>query len=123
MKTRLTLAPGANGTKELVARYGDRLVCVRYRYDAARRLRIKTVELIEEEAPLIEAGGVYLVKIRYEETALREQIRQAGARWDPARKLSKTTGAIVRSSASRNASSADSARPPLRYIHVETDFY
>jgi hypothetical protein len=50
MKTRLTLAPGANGTKKLVERYGERLVCVRYGYDAERRKRIKTMELIEEEA-------------------------------------------------------------------------
>jgi len=50
LKTRLTLAPGANGTKNLVKRYGTRLVCVRYRYDSERRVRIKTVELIEEES-------------------------------------------------------------------------
>jgi hypothetical protein len=33
METRLSLAPGQNGTKKLLARYGERLVCVRYRYD------------------------------------------------------------------------------------------
>ena len=33
MRTRLTLKPGQRGTKQLVAEYGDRLVCVRYRYD------------------------------------------------------------------------------------------
>jgi hypothetical protein len=27
--------PGQRGTRKLVTRYGDRLVCVRYRYDAA----------------------------------------------------------------------------------------
>jgi len=51
MRTRLTLQPGQSGTKELVEQYGDRLVCVRYRYDATRRRRFKTVELIVEEAP------------------------------------------------------------------------
>jgi hypothetical protein len=48
METRLTLAPGQNGTKKLLARYGDRLVCVRYRYDSERAVRHKTVELIVE---------------------------------------------------------------------------
>jgi hypothetical protein len=48
METRLTLAPGKNGTKKLLARYGERLVRVRYCYDAARRVRHKTVELIVE---------------------------------------------------------------------------
>ena len=46
METRLSLAPGQNGTKKLLATYGERLVCVRYRYDAARKVRHKTVELI-----------------------------------------------------------------------------
>ena len=51
METRLSLAPGQNGTKKLLATCGDRLVCVRYRYDAQRRLRHKTVELIVETTP------------------------------------------------------------------------
>lgn len=48
METRLTLAPGRNGTKKLLARYGEQLVRVRYCYDAARKVRHKTVELIVE---------------------------------------------------------------------------
>jgi hypothetical protein len=49
LKTKLTLRPGQRGTKQLRAQYGDRLVCVRYRYDAQRHRRVKTVELIIEE--------------------------------------------------------------------------
>jgi hypothetical protein len=48
-RTRLTLTPGASGTKKLLARYGKRLVCVRYHYDAERPRRITTVELLDEE--------------------------------------------------------------------------
>jgi hypothetical protein len=33
METRLTLRPGMPGTKRLLARYGERLVCVRYLYE------------------------------------------------------------------------------------------
>jgi hypothetical protein len=51
METRLKLCPGQNGTKKLVKQYGEKLVCVRYRYDAARKKRYKTVELIVDEAP------------------------------------------------------------------------
>jgi hypothetical protein len=51
METRLSLVPGQNGTKKLLARCGERLVCVRYRYDAARKARHKTVELIVETTP------------------------------------------------------------------------
>ena len=50
MEARATLRPGKKGTKKLVARFGDRLICVRYRYDARRRKRFTTVELIVEEA-------------------------------------------------------------------------
>jgi hypothetical protein len=96
LKTRLILLPGANGTKKLTERYGDRLVSVRYRYDEQGRKRLKTVELIEEEAAWIASGGVYLVKIGYEETVLRERIKAAGARWDRERRLWQTTGAVVR---------------------------
>ena len=50
METRLTLRPGVPGTKKLLARYGERLVCVRYLYDEARGRRLKTVELVIDEA-------------------------------------------------------------------------
>ena len=96
LKTRLTLAPGANGTKKLVERYGDRLVCVRYRYDRERRTRIKTVELIEDESPWMPAPLIYLVKIGYEEGALREKVKAAGGRWNATKKLWLVTGAEVR---------------------------
>ena len=45
-RVRLSSKPGQPGTKSLVAQYGERLVCVRYRYDAQKRRRFKTVELI-----------------------------------------------------------------------------
>ena len=48
MKTRLILKPGQRGTKNLVKKYGDALLCVRFRYDAERQQRMKTVELIVE---------------------------------------------------------------------------
>ncbi len=50
MRIRLSLKPGQKGTKRLQDRYGDRLVCVRYRYDEESGKRFKTVELIVEEA-------------------------------------------------------------------------
>jgi hypothetical protein len=46
MRTRLTLRPGDAGTHKLVEQFGDRLLCVRYRYDEKRQLRLKTAEII-----------------------------------------------------------------------------
>jgi hypothetical protein len=89
MQTRLKLRPGDRGTKQLVAKYGDRLVCVRYRYDAENKRRYKTVELIVEEVgwqprprPL-PAGTVMVVKVKWGEAELARRVRQAGGRWNP----------------------------------------
>lgn len=49
MKTQSHMKPGQKGTKRLVAEYGDALLCVRYRYDKCRGVRLKTVEIIIEE--------------------------------------------------------------------------
>jgi len=48
-EVRLHLKPGQKGTKQLLAQYGDRLICVRYRYDVQRKKRLKTVELLVAE--------------------------------------------------------------------------
>jgi hypothetical protein len=48
-RVRLHLKPGQKGTKQLLAVYGDRLICVRYRYDAQRKKRLKTVEILVAE--------------------------------------------------------------------------
>jgi hypothetical protein len=48
MTTRLKLRPGQKGTKKLLDIYGDALVCVRYRYDEDRGVRVKTAEIIVE---------------------------------------------------------------------------
>ena len=97
MKIRLRLKPGQNGTRKLLQKYGDRLICVRYRYDERTQKRYKTVELVVDEVPWQQGppsgrtkrdkySGVY-VRIRYEEVALREKVNTAGARWDPDRLL------------------------------------
>ncbi len=51
LKTKRKVLPGQPGTKKLQKQYGDRLICVRYRYDTSRNLRVKTVELIVDEQP------------------------------------------------------------------------
>ena len=95
METRLSLAPGQNGTKKLVATYGDRLVCVRYRYDAKRQLRLKTVELIVETTrwnPRARNArrrpeDMVVVRIAYSESELCERVKSLGGIWRPRHKL------------------------------------
>jgi hypothetical protein len=83
MPVGLHLKPGQKGTKRLVADYGDRLVCVRYRYDAARKRRIKTVELIVAESdwhPRFAADQIVAVKIDVTDLPGRARVKQAAAR-------------------------------------------
>jgi len=93
MRLRLTLPPGQNGAKQLQAQYGERLVCVRYRYDEHQQKRFKTVELIVEERewrPNGEPGmneRLVGVQIAVREVKLRGRIKQAGGRWDAQRRV------------------------------------
>jgi hypothetical protein len=96
MITRLKLKPGQKGTKALLEKYGDALVCVRYRYDEASRTRIKTVELIVDKKELtpsrkkqqkIEDETVVPVRIQYGEKELGKMARSSGGKWDPKVKL------------------------------------
>jgi hypothetical protein len=104
IETRLTLAPGQNGTKKLLAIYGERLVCVRYRYDAARKVRHKTVELIVETTSWVpnrrnarrEPEDRVAVRIGSSETALGERIKAAGAIWRPTHRLWEVDWKTVR---------------------------
>jgi hypothetical protein len=92
MRTRLHLNPGQKGTKQLFAQYGDRLVCVRYRYDAQRKTRFKTVELIVAErdwnppAPRVADDALVGVRVGFAEVELRHRVKQAGGKWNPSRK-------------------------------------
>lgn len=80
------LPPGAPGTKRLVERYGDALLCVRYRHDPQRNLRLTTVELVVEERPRKPEKTAW-VRIAYGECELRQRIKAAGGTWHPERKL------------------------------------
>ena len=93
MKTRLNLKPGQPGTKRLVEKYGDSLLCVRFKYDEESRQRLKTVELIVERtewtppAPRYSADTLVPLRIEAADMPLRLQAKAAGGRWNPERKL------------------------------------
>lgn len=90
LRTRATMRPGDPGTKKLLAKYGSRLVCVRYRDDAERKTRCKTVELIVEEQPWppTDPGPKYApddivhVFIRFDEETLRAAVRNRNGEFD-----------------------------------------
>ncbi len=79
---------GAKGTKKLVRQYGDKLICVRYRYDEASKKRYKTIELIidevawERKARRYKPQQVVGVRVGMEEQELQKRVKQAGGRWN-----------------------------------------
>ena len=93
MRTRLHLKPGQKGTKQLLAQYGDRLVCVRYRYDTQRKKRFKTVEIIVAErdwdppAPRFTVDTIVGVRVGFAEVEMRDRVKQAGGKWNRSRKV------------------------------------
>ena len=93
MRAQVPLPPGQKGTKKPHDRYGDQLVCVRYRYDAARQRRRKTIALIVEEVPWrperARRNGAEMVGVRVavHEVALQRQVKRVGGRWNPAHRV------------------------------------
>src|SRR5713101_1352587 len=89
MRTRLTLHPDQRGAKQLLAQYGNRLVCVRYRYDEHRKKRFKTVESIVEEREWEphtyqrSAESLVYVRVAWPEVEVRRQVKRAGRKWHP----------------------------------------
>jgi hypothetical protein len=93
MRIQVTLQPGQKGTKKLMAQYGQQLVCVRYRYDVTHQRRLKIVELIVEETPWRPERAAHRgtevvgVRIDFQEVSLQRRVKQAGGRWNPARRV------------------------------------
>ena len=89
MRTRLTLHPDQDGAKQLRDRYGDRLVCVRYRYDETTKQRWKTVELIigksnwEPPPPRWHEDTLVAIEVAAHEREVKQQVKVVGGKWNP----------------------------------------
>jgi hypothetical protein len=100
--------PGEPGTHNLLKRFGERLVCVRYRYDPIRHKRYKTAEIIvaeedwlppsepesqaEPQKPLQHRVAV---RIAYQERELRQQVSAAGGTWSQRERLWRVAPDVV----------------------------
>jgi len=79
--------------QQLLVQYEDCLVCVRYRYDAQQKKRFKTVELIVAEhewdppTPRFAADAIVGVRVGFAEVEVREQVQQAGGKWNWSRRV------------------------------------
>jgi hypothetical protein len=88
MAIKRTLKPGQPGTMRFVERYGDELVCVRYRYDVKNKKRYTTVEIIVENSQLKpRKNKIMNIRIEYGEVYLGRQVKAAGGKWNKAKKI------------------------------------
>ncbi len=90
MRVLKKLGPEQAGAIKLARRYGDALICVRYRRNANGSHRYTTVELIVDCVAVVARSGkaerIVDVRVGFYETRLREHVRDRGAKWDaPAR--------------------------------------
>ena len=87
------MRPGQKGTRQLLAQYGDRLVCVRYRYDPQRKRRLKTVEIVVAECdwdpppPRFAPDRIVGVRVALAEVSIRDRVKRAGGWWNPEAKV------------------------------------
>jgi len=93
MKVKRIIHPGQHGTKKLVERYGDNLICVRYRYDDQTMTMFKTIELIVDQKPWqmdakkIPKNKSISIRVFKDEVELRRKIKECGGKWIPQRKV------------------------------------
>ena len=79
------LGPDQAGAKKLAQRYGENLVCVRYRQDAPTGRRYTTVEIVVDEGPIAvdnRLPDVVHLRVAIGEIDLQRQIKQLGGEWD-----------------------------------------
>jgi hypothetical protein len=90
-RIRLTLHPTQDGAKGLRAEYGERLVCVRYRYDTQKHKRYKTVELVVAEEKwtpptrTTASEQIGAIRVSAPERTIQQQVKRAGGQWDSQR--------------------------------------
>ena len=87
LRVAKTYRPDRNGAKRFAKRYGDQLVCVRHRLDAAGTVRYTTVELLVESTPVdLPARSKVAVRIPAGDKATRRLMLAGGAQWQPKQK-------------------------------------
>ena len=103
MNTVKKLSRGKPGTKKWIRKYGDELICVRYRYDSELNERMITVELKVDSGSWkknrkgIPDNKIMNIKINYEEIDLRNKIKSFGGIWNKKKKVWELSYKFVKS--------------------------
>ena len=93
MITRRKVYPGEPGSKKWQKLYGDKLLCVRYKYDEQNKKRITTIELIADEqdwkpnTTFIPKNKIVQLSIIYGEVDLARKVKTLGGKWNKDKKV------------------------------------
>jgi len=99
MEVIRTIPPGKKGSIRFLKEWGDQLVTVRYRKNHDLKEILTTIEIVVDRRPIAEPGAQIkgflanqnqqpvAVKIYYQETELRNRIKEVGALWSNKTKL------------------------------------
>ena len=88
LRVTKTIQPGQAGSLKLLRRYGNALVCVRYREDTASQARYTTVELVVDRSLIQHRPATQVcVCLPWNDSDLRQKAMAQGATWDPATRL------------------------------------
>lgn len=85
------LNPSQPGAMKLTRRYGDALVCVRYRHTADGTHRYTTVELIVDDGLVAHRAPpdetIVFVRLAFDDATRRSHALAHGAQWDARRRV------------------------------------
>ena len=108
MEVRKKLKPGEHGTKRHARKYGDKLVCVRYRYNDEENTRYTTVEIIVDQQHYYHSkqaqkpntsdrqhSTLVKLKVAYQDMETRTLIKNAGGIWNTKHKYWELDEALV----------------------------
>ena len=94
------LNPSQPGAMKLTRRYGDALVCVRYRHTADGTHRYTTVELVVDDGLVAHRVSpdetIVFVRFAFDDVKRRRCALSQGARWDARRRVWSMTVAAAK---------------------------
>jgi hypothetical protein len=88
MKIGKILKPGQPGTKKWLEKFGEDLLCVRYRDDKVNHRKLTTVEIIVEQRAWkinpqrIPRNKLMTIQVGYDEKNIQRLVRSAGGKWN-----------------------------------------
>jgi len=92
-RTQKVLKAGQPGTQKYVRQFGEKLLCIRHKYEKMTQQKYITAEIIVEStkwypnADNIPHNKIMDLNIEYKEKYLRKLVQESGGKWNPGKKV------------------------------------